>query len=136
MKYVLMMHTPRDGYRQYMKWPRKVLEANAAFMSNFTKHLTEAGEFVSAAGLASPEQAVRVRAGENGEPVTDGVFPESKEFLAGFWIVDVESGDRALEIAAEAGAAPGAEIKSADGQVITHFWIEVRQLLDGRSDLE
>jgi hypothetical protein len=67
----------------------------------------ESGELVSAEGLSSPDQAKLVRAGKDGVPITDGVFPESKEFLAGYWIVDVDSPDRAYAIAARASAAPG-----------------------------
>ena len=63
MKYMLIMNTPRDGYTQYMKWPKKLLEANAAFMQAFTKKLKDAGELVAAGGLGSPDQAKLVRAG-------------------------------------------------------------------------
>jgi len=90
MKYMLIMNTPRDGYAQYMNWPKKILEANVAFMRAFSRKLRDAGELVGAEGLASPEQAKLVRSGKDGKPITDGVFPESKEFLAGYWIVDVE----------------------------------------------
>ena len=135
MKYMLIMNTPRDGYAQYMNWPQKIIEANAAFMKAFTKKLADAGEFVAAQGLASPEQAKRVRAGSNGKPITDGIFPESKEFLAGYWIVDVENPERALEIAAEASTAPGAPVTGADGAPIEHLWIEVREILGGHQDL-
>jgi hypothetical protein len=135
MKYMLIMNTPRDGYTQYMKWPKKILEANTAFMQAFSKKLREAGELVGAEGLASPEQAKLVRAGKDGKPITDGVFPESKEFLAGYWIVDVESPERALQIAAEASTAPGAAVTRADGTPIEHFWIEVRQILGSHKDL-
>jgi len=63
---------------------------------------------VDANGLGGPAQATTVRARPDGEPiVTDGVFPESKEVLAGYWVVDVPSLDRAVEIAARASAAPG-----------------------------
>ncbi len=135
MKYMLIMNSPRDGYTQYMSWPKKILEANAAFMAQFSKKLMDAGELVSAAGLASPEQAKRVRAGKDGKPITDGVFPESKEFLAGYWIVDVESPARAFEIAAEASTAPGLPVTRADGTPIEHLWIEVRAILGGRQEL-
>jgi hypothetical protein len=135
MKFMLIMNTPRDGFDQYMKWPRKILEANVAFMQAFTKKLKDAGEFVGAEGLAPPDQAKRVRAGKDGKPITDGVFPESKEFLAGYWIVDVESRDRALEIAAEVSTAPGAPITGADGTPAEHFWIEVRGVLGSHKDL-
>jgi hypothetical protein len=67
--------------------------------------LREAGELASAEGLADPRQAVIVRTGTDGAPVTDGVFPESKEFLAGYWIIDVETEKRAHEIAARAAIA-------------------------------
>ena len=135
MKYMLIMNSLHDGYAQYMSWPKKILEANVAFMQAFGQKLKEAGELVDAQGLASPEQATRVRAGKSGEPITDGVFPESKEFLAGYWIVDVESRERALQIAAEASTAPGAPIKGADGKPIEHLWIEVRQVMDCHKDL-
>jgi hypothetical protein len=63
--------------------------------------------------------------GKDGEPVTDGVFPESKEFLAGYWIVDVESERRAHAIAARASSAPG-----PDGKPFV-IPIEVRQVMSG-----
>lgn len=136
MKYMLIMNTPRDGYTQYMNWPKKILEANFAFMHTFTGKLRDAGELVGTWGLASPEQAKLVRTGKDGKPVTDGVFPESKEFLAGFWIVDVDRPERALEIAAEASTAPGGEVTGADGKPIQHLWIEVREVLGSHKDLE
>jgi hypothetical protein len=135
MKYMLIMNSPRDGYTQYMKWPKKILEANTAFMHSFSKKLIAAGELVGAEGLASPEQAKLVRAGKDGKPITDGVFAESKEFLAGYWIVDVDGPDRALEIAAEASTAPGAEVIGVDGKPVPHLWIEVREVLGSHKDL-
>jgi hypothetical protein len=135
MKYMLIMNTPRDGYTQYMNWPKQILEANAAFMQAFTTKLSAAGELVGAEGLASPEQARRVRAGRDGKLITDGVFPESKEFLAGYWIVDVESAERAYQLAAELMAAPHGPVRSADGSPFD-FGIEVREIMGGRQDLE
>jgi hypothetical protein len=131
MKYMLIMNTPRDGYAQYMSWPKKILEANIAFMTQFTQKLAAAGELVGGEGLASPTQARRVRMGDNGKPITDGLFAESKEFLAGYWIIDVDSPERAYEIAAEASTAPGAPVKGADGKSIDHLWIEVREIMSG-----
>jgi hypothetical protein len=136
MKYLLIMNSPRDGYTQYMSWPKKILEANMAFMDAFTKKLSAAGELVGTWGLASPLQATLVRAGKDGKPVTDGVFPESKEFLAGFWLVDVDSHERALQIAAEASTAPGAPVTAADGTLIEHFWIEVREVMGSHEDMK
>ena len=129
MKYMLIMNTPRDGYDQYFAWPQEMLEANMAFMTNFTRKVAAAGELVSGAGLASPVDARLVRAGAGGKPVTDGVFPEAKEFLAGFWIVDVENAQRAYELAAEISTAPGAPVKGADGRTIEHLWVEVREVM-------
>ncbi len=136
MKYMLIMNSPRDGYEQYMSWPKEVLEANTAFMHAFTRKLSAAGELVGGEGLASPHQARLVRAGVDGKPITDGVFPESKEFLAGYWIVEVDSAERAYEIAAEASTAPGLAITAADGATIEHLWIEVRAIMGSSKDME
>jgi len=106
VKYILMMNTMKTG-QGVPDWPRKDLQAHIAFMMDFAKDLRESGELVSAEGLAFPDQARLVRAGKDGSPITDGVFPEGKEFLAGYWIVNVETPERAYAIAARASAAPG-----------------------------
>jgi hypothetical protein len=106
MKYILMMNTMRLGHG-VPQWPQKDLQAHIAFMMKLNKDLRESGELVSAEGLSFPDQARLVRAGKDGIPITDGVFPESKEFLAGFWIIDVDTPERAYAIAAKASAAPG-----------------------------
>jgi hypothetical protein len=64
-------------------------------MRSFNAELTSSGELAGGEGLAGPDQATLVRAGKDDLPITDGVFPEAREFLAGFWIVDVESPERA-----------------------------------------
>lgn len=125
MKYMLMMNTPRGGEYQIMSWPKQDIEAHIAFMIEFARQLGAAGELVAAEGLASPAQAKLVRAGEGGKPLTDGVFPESKEFLAGYWIIDVATPERAHEIAAQASAAPGA------GGAPLNMPIEVREVMSG-----
>ena len=106
MKYILMMNTMRTG-TGVPTWPRADLQAHIAFMQGLNRDLRESGELVSAEGLSFPDQARLVRAGRDGAPDTDGVFPESKEFLAGFWIVDVDTPERAYAIAARVSAAPG-----------------------------
>ncbi len=123
MKFILMMNTPGKGPYQVMNWPRKDLEAHINFMKSFAKKLQANGELVAAEGLAGPDQARLVKAGPDGEPVTDGVFPETKEFLAGFWIIDVENAERAARVAAEASMAPG------PGGKPMHLSIEVRQVM-------
>lgn len=125
MKYMLMMNAPRGtGDYQVASWSPDDLKAHIAFMHRLNAELKDAGELVGAEGLAPPAQARLVRAGRNGgPPVTDGVFPEAKEFLAGFWIVDVDRPERAYEIAARASAAPG------PGGAPLIIPIEVRQVM-------
>src|ERR1700737_1576832 len=106
MKYIIMMNTMRAGHG-VPEWPQKDPQAHIAFMIGLNKELRQSGELVSAEGLAFPDQAKLVRAGKDGVPITDGVFPESKEFLAGYWIVDVDSPERAYAVAAKVSAAPG-----------------------------
>jgi hypothetical protein len=124
MKYVIMMNTMRAGHG-VPEWPQKDLQAHIAFMIGLNKELQQSGEFVSAEGLSFPDQAKLVRAGKDGLPVTDGVFPESKEFLAGYWIVDVDSPERAYAIAAKVSAAPG------PGDKPLNMPIEVRPIMSG-----
>jgi hypothetical protein len=107
MKYILMMNHPGKGAYEVTSWPEEDLKRHIGFMKTFAKKLAAAGELVLAEGLATPDQAKLIRAGKDGQPITDGVFPESKEFLVGFWIVDVDTPERAVAIATEASAAPG-----------------------------
>ena len=108
MKYILMMTGTKADFDWYAKWSKQDLQAHFAFMHAFNKELKDSGAFVAAEGLAFPDEAKIVRAGSDGEPITDGVFPEAKEFLAGYWIVDVESPERGLSDrrAGFAGARP------------------------------
>jgi hypothetical protein len=129
MKYILMMNAKKADFDSYTKWSKNDLEANVAFMRDFSKQLKEEGVFVATEGLGWPQQAKIVRAGADGTPITDGVFPESKEFLAGYWIIDVESPEQAYKIAARASAAPGPGGKPGS------MPIEVRQVLSGFADL-
>jgi hypothetical protein len=128
MKYILMMNCPKTGYDSFGAWPKKDIQAHLAFMHSLNKTLHESGEFVSAEGLASPQEAKAVRAGKDGAPITDGVFPEAKEYLAGYWIIDVESPEQAYAIAARASAAPGT------GGAPMNMTIEVRQVMSGPPD--
>ena len=128
MKYILMMNATKADCDWYTNWSKQDLQANFAFMRAFSKELKDAGVFVATEGLAWPDQAVIVRAGSDGTPVTDGVFPEAKEFLAGYWIVDVESPEEAYRIAARASAAP------APAGTPGTMPIEVRQVMSGRPD--
>lgn len=123
MKYMLMMNTPGGGPYQISQWPKKDIEAHIEFMKAFSKKLAANGELAGAEGLSGPDQAKLVSANPDGTPNTDGVFPEAKEFLAGYWIVDVDSPARAYAIAAEASTAPG------PGGKPLYLKIEVRQVM-------
>jgi hypothetical protein len=126
MKFMLMMNAAtKGGDYQIANWPKKDIEAHIGFMIKFSQKLAAAGELVGAEGLAPPTQAKLVRAGKDGKPVTDGVFAETKEFLAGYWIVDVPNPERAYAIAAEASAAPGI------GGSPMNMPIEVREVPSG-----
>jgi hypothetical protein len=124
MKYMLMMNAPRGtGDWGINNWSPDDFTAHMAFMQRFNKELVDAGELAAAEGLAPPAEAKVIRAGQDGKPVTDGVFPETKEFLAGYWIVNVPSAARAYELAAKASAAPGR------GGAPLNMNIEVRQVM-------
>jgi hypothetical protein len=128
MRYILMMTGTKAGVDSYRAWSQRDVEAHMAFLKGVNKELRESGEFVATEPLAGPDQAKVVRAGKDGVPITDGVFPEAKEFLLGYWIVDVESPERAYEIAARLSAGPG------PGGVPTNMPIEVRQMMSRRTD--
>ena len=128
MRYMLMMHAPRGkgGEYQVSDWSADDFKRHIAFMHQFNQELTEAGELVGAEGLSAPGETRIVRAGKNGVPaVTDGPYPEAKEFLAGFWIVEVDRTERAHELAARVSAAPGPR-----GAPL-NMPIEVRQVMSG-----
>ena len=124
MKYILLMNGTKADCDWYLKWSKEELQAQFAFMHAFNKELKDSGAFVAAEGLAFPDQARIVVAGSDGAPITDGVFPEAKEFLMGYWIVDVESAEEAYRIAARASAAPGNKDRGNQP-------IEVRQVMSG-----
>jgi hypothetical protein len=128
MKYILLMAGTKAGVDTYRAWSKSDVEAHFTFLKGLNKDLSESGELVANEPLAGPDQARIVRAGKNGTPITDGVFPEAKEFLLGYWIVDVDSPERAFAIAARLSAGPG------PGGVPTNMPIEVRQIMSRRTD--
>src|SRR5271170_1233862 len=122
MKYILLMTGTKVGVDTYHAWTKTDVDAHMAVLRSINRELTESGEFVGTEGLAGPEQAKVVRGQKNGMPVTDGIFPEAKEFLLGYWIVDVKTPERAYAIASRISGAPG------PGGVPTNVPIEVRQI--------
>jgi hypothetical protein len=127
MKYMLLM-APRGtqaDWDEFANMPPEDLQAHFQFQNQLFQSLQDAGVLVDGQGLGPPDQAKIVRATSDGSPaVTDGPFPEAKEWLAGYWIVDVENVDQAVEIAARASAAPGR------GGEPLNIPIEVRQVMD------
>lgn len=124
MKFMLMMHAPRGtGDWDVATWTEQEVKAMVGFMKNLNKELENEGVLVGAEGLAPPGQARIVRGTSGGKPVvTDGPYPEAKEFLAGYWIVDVETPEQAYAIAGRASVAPG------PGGKPMNIAIEVRQV--------
>jgi hypothetical protein len=96
MKYMIMMFGDQESMMSMrdMKWVKEMVQ----FMTDLNTELVNNGEFVVAEGLADAPQAKLVSYRDNEVVVTDGPFAESKESLAGFWIVNVASEERALEI--------------------------------------
>lgn len=129
VKYMLMMNVPRgSGDYQIDSWSPEDLEAHMAFMHELNGELTDSGELAAGEALSPPKEARVVRADGEGLPVvSDGPFPETKEFLAGYWIVDVDSPDRAYRIAGRASAAPG------PGGRPLNMPIEVRRVMSAPS---
>jgi hypothetical protein len=121
MKYILLMSGTSAGMDTYRAWSKTDIDAHTAVLNSINRELTESGEFVATQGLAAPHEAKLVRGMKDRMPITDGIFPESKEFLLGYWIVDVATPERAYEIAGRISAAPG------PGGVPTNMPIEVRQ---------
>lgn len=105
------------------EWPPGDAEAHIEFQKDLNDELKESGEFVEAQGLTAPELAKFVVSDGKETVVTDGPFPESKELLAGYRMIDVESVERAIEIAALGSAAPG------PGGIPIRQRIEVREVM-------
>jgi len=126
MKYLLLKHyrgapasvndVPMD------QWTPQEVDAHVQYMRDFAKRLQETGEFVDSQAL-TPGGAWVQYGGEGRPPATEGPFAETKDLIAGWMVIDVESWDRAVELAGELSAAPG-----AGGKPI-HEWLEVRPFL-------
>jgi hypothetical protein len=96
------------GMEPITRWDPADIKAHIDFQIALNQELAERGELIDAQALAGPELARFVVSDGQAAPViTDGPFPESKELLAGYRMIDVESEARAIEIAATASAAPG-----------------------------
>ncbi len=127
-KYLMLKHYRRAGGPNYLvdapmsEWTPEEIDAHMKYMSDFAAKLERSGEFVDAQAL-SPEGTFVRYDGPGRPPVTDGPFAETKDLIAGWMIIDVDTYDRALELAGELSAAPG-----KDGEPI-HEWLELRPFM-------
>jgi len=126
-KYLLLKHyrggpTPVVDFALIDQWTPDEVDAHMQFMGDFEARLRESGEFVDVQVLRPDGAFVRYD-GEGRPPVTDGPFAETKDLIAGWMVIDVDSYERAVELAGELSAAPG-----AGGKPI-HEWLEVRPFL-------
>jgi hypothetical protein len=123
MKFMVLMESSAAGWAEFQTLSPSEFAAHVEFMKRVGEDLADRGELCDAQGLAPPERTLVVRARPHGAPeVSDGPFAETKEFLAGYWLVDVESEARAIEIAAHISTAPGR------GGTPMHFPITLRPL--------
>jgi len=138
MKYMILVYGSQRDYDSMAGkavaggpvWSAEQFAALGAFMESFGKDLAESGELVDTRGLAAPVHTRRIRL-QNGVPVvTDGPYAESQEVLAGYWIVECDSFDRATEIAARLTEIPG------PGSVGDREVIDVRPIAESRDELD
>jgi hypothetical protein len=127
MKYLLLKHyrggpTPTVDFAPMHEWAPAEIDAHIKYMGDFADKLVGTGEFVGEQAL-SPEGTFVRSGGAGRPPVTDGPFAETKDLIAGWMIIDVDSWERALELAAELSDAPGPR-----GEPL-HEWLEIRPVL-------
>ena len=130
-KFMLLMNMDGGNCETPMlEWDEADMKAHLQFLDDHLARLRQSGELVEVNALTWPQHAKVVRAASVSAPVlTDGPYAESKEVLAGYQIVDVESEERAIEIAAELSSAPG------PGGVPIEQPIEVRRVMESDGDL-
>jgi hypothetical protein len=137
MKYMILVYASQQDYDgmagkagDYPAWSAEEFAALGAFMESFNAELAKSGELVETRGLAAPVHTRRVQL-QNGVPVvTDGPYAEAQEVLAGYWVVECDSFDRATELAARLSACPAPE------HVRARATADVRPIDDSQHDLE
>ena len=135
MKYMILLYGSQQDYDAMSgcasdkpAWSPQEFAGMGAFMNAFNKAIVDSGELVETRGLTPPVHARRIQL-QNGVPVvTDGPYAETQEVLAGYWIVDCESFDRATEIAARLADTPGPV--AVAGREIA----DVRPILESQAD--
>jgi hypothetical protein len=126
-KYLLLKHyrgnpVPVVDFDPMDKWTPAEVDAHIQYMRDFAAKLEGTGEFVDGQALSPDGTFVRYD-GEGRPPVTDGPFAETKDLIAGWMVIDVDSYERAVELAGELSAAPG-----QDGKPL-YEWLELRPFL-------
>jgi hypothetical protein len=125
-KYLMLKHyrgaPPAVNNVSMDQWTPAEIEAHMQYMQDFADRLKDTGEYVDSQALAAEGAWVR-HDGAGKPPVTDGPFAETKDLIAGFMVIDVDSYERAVELAGELSAAPG-----AGGKPI-HEWLELRPFM-------
>jgi hypothetical protein len=111
-------------------WTLEDYTALGAFMNDFNQELVDSGELVETRGLSAPVHTRRVQFKEDVQVVTDGPYAEAEEVLAGFWIVECDSFDRATEIASRLGSCRGPD------HVRTRAYADVRPIDEHQPDFE
>lgn len=125
-KYLMLKHYRGPKTREIVggeEWTPEEWEAHIAYMDAFADRLRESGEYVTSNALAMDGVWVRY-GGEGKPPETDGPFAETKDLIAGWMMIDVDSYERALELAAELSAAPGYR-----GEAVRE-WLELRPVME------
>jgi hypothetical protein len=138
VKYMIMVYGSQQDYAALAgqpapgqtAWSAADFAAMGAFMEKFAKDLSDSGELVETRGLTDPAHARRIRLQAGVPVVTDGPYAESEEVLAGYWIVECDSFDRATEIAARLAETPGPD------QVRSRAVADVRPVAESREELE
>jgi hypothetical protein len=102
MKFMLLTYGPAEVWdtESFTEEGREQMRQMIAFMKELDDDLTASGVLVASEGLTGPQDARTVRWIDDEAVTTDGPYAESKEFLAGYWVVDVPTVEQAAEIAA------------------------------------
>jgi hypothetical protein len=137
MKYMILTYASQRDYDALAgkagdepAWSAADFAELGEFMTSFSSELAESGELIETRGLVAPVHTRRIQLQSGVPVVTDGPYAETQEVLAGYWIVDCESFDRATEIAARLSQAPG------PAEVAARAFADVRPIAESRSELE
>jgi hypothetical protein len=137
MKYMILTFASQQDYQDMVgqpseraAWTPEHYAALGTFMKEFNQELLDSGELVETRGLSTPVHSRRVRLQEGVPLVTDGPYAEAEEVLAGYWVVDCESFDRATEIASRLTSCPGPD------HIRARAYADIRPIDEHRPDFE